>query len=105
MPRKNPTNTSDFDISVTCIQEYRQVHIQEDPDIKATRIGRSTMFTASATHTWQCAAVGGVGAVVKCALLQDLVSVTKITDHIIHETLRLVISCYSPTNVGDEKDI
>ena len=74
---------NDFDISVTCIQEHRQVHIQEDPDIKATRIGRSTKFTASATRNRQGAAVGGVGGVVKCALLQNLVLVTKITDRII----------------------
>ena len=98
------------DISVTCIQKHRQVHIQEDPDIKATRIGRSTMFTASATHNRQGAAVGGVGVVVKCALLQNLVSVTKITDRIIHAPFKgnpktHVISCYSPTNVSDEKDV
>ena len=96
----------DFYISVTCIQE----HIQEDPDIKATKIGRSTMFTASATRNRQGAAVGGVGVVVKCALLQNLVSVTKITHRIIHALFKEypktdVISCYSPINVSDEKDV
>ena len=80
-------HTNDFDISVTCIQEHRQVHIQEDPDIKATRIGRSTMFTASVTRNRQGAAVGGVGVVMKCVLLQNFVSVTKITD-------RISDSCY-----------
>ena len=72
------------DISVTYIQEHRQVHIQEDPDIKATRISRYTMSTASSTRDRQGAAVGRVGVVEKCELLQNLVSVTKITDRIIH---------------------
>ena len=101
---------NDFDISVTCIQEHRQVHIQEDPPIKATRIGRSTIFTVSATRNRQGAEVGGVGVVVKCALLQNLVSVTMITDRIIHALFKgnpktLVILCYSPTNISDEKDV
>ena len=60
---------NDFDISVTFNHEHRQVHLQEDPDIKATNIGRSTMFTASATRDRQGAAVGGVGVVVKSTLL------------------------------------
>ena len=68
------------------------------------------MFTASVTHNQQGAAVGGVGVVVKCALLQNLVSVTKITDRIIHALFKgnpktHVISCYSPTNVSEEKDV
>ena len=110
MPKKNSNHMNEFDISVTCIQEYRQVHIQEDPHIKATRIGRSTMLTASATRKRQGAAVGGVGVVVKCALLQNLVSVTKKTDRIMQALFKgnpkaHVISGYSPTNVSDEKDV
>ena len=46
---------NDFDISVTCIQEHRQVHLQE-----YIRIDRSTMFLASATRKGQVAAVEGV---------------------------------------------
>ena len=65
------------------------------------------MFTASATRNRQGAAVG---VVVKCALLQNFVSVTKITDRIIHALFKgkpetRVVSCYSPTNVSDEKDV
>ena len=46
----------------------------------------------------------------KCALLENLVSVTKITDRIIHTLFKgnpktHVISCYSPTTVSDEKDV
>ena len=68
------------------------------------------MFTASATRNRQGAAVGGVGVVVKCALLQNLVSVTKITDRIIHALFKgnpkaHVISCYSPTNVVMKKTL
>ena len=55
---------NDFDISVTCFQEHRQ-DLQEDRDIKATNIGRSTMFTRNR----QGAVVGGVGVVVKSTLL------------------------------------
>ena len=68
------------------------------------------MCTASATRNRQGAAVGGVGVVVKCALFQNLVSVTNIADLIVHALFKgnpktHVISCYSPTNVSDEKDI
>ena len=68
------------------------------------------MVTASATCNRQGAAVGGVGVVVKCALLQNLVPVTRVTDRIIRTLFKgnpktQVISCYSPTNVSDEKDV
>ena len=43
-------HVNDFDISVICVQEHRQVRLVEDLYTIATRIGRSTMFTASATR-------------------------------------------------------
>ena len=99
-----------FDISVTFIQKHRQIHLKEDPHIKATRIDRSMMFTASATHNWQDVAVGGVGVVVKYSLLQNLVSITKITDRITHAlfkgTLKLISYHAIPRkNVSDETDV
>ena len=58
------------------------------------------MFTAYATRNRQDTAVGGVGVVVKCALLQNLESVIKITDRIIHALFK----GNPKTNVSDEKD-
>ena len=78
---------NDFDISVACIEEHRHAHLQDDPYINATTIGRTTMFTASGTRNRQGAAVSGVGVVVKSSLLQNLVSIIKITDRIIINAL------------------
>ena len=85
---------------VTYIQEDRQVHIQEDADIKATKTGRSTMFTASATSNRQGAAIGVVRVVLTSPLIQNLVSITKTTYRTVHALLKgnlkkHVISCHS----------
>ena len=68
------------------------------------------MSTASAIPNRQSAAVGGVGVVVKSSLLQNLVSITKITDRVIHALFKgnpksRFISRYSPTNVSDETNV
>ena len=60
-------------LSSTSAKEELDKHMNDFDisPIKATRIGRSTMFTVSSTRNRQGAAVGGVGVVVKCALLQN----------------------------------
>ena len=68
------------------------------------------MFTASAIPNRQSAAVGGVGVVVKSSLLQNLVSITKITDRVIHTLFKWnpksrFVSCYSPTNISEETNV
>ncbi|XP_038055821.1 craniofacial development protein 2-like [Patiria miniata] len=100
----------DYNLSVTCIQEHRQVHRPEDPDIRISSLGSSTIFTSSATRNRQGAAVGGVAITVQTSLLPLLTSISKINDRIMLAIFKgnpktYVVSCYSPTNTSDEASI
>ncbi|XP_038055814.1 craniofacial development protein 2-like [Patiria miniata] len=91
-------------------EKHRQVHQPEDPDIRISSLGSSTIFTSSATRNRQGAAVGGVAITVQTSLLPLLTSISKINDRIMLAIFKgnpktYVVSCYSPTNTSDEASI
>ncbi|XP_038045172.1 uncharacterized protein LOC119719753 [Patiria miniata] len=90
--------------------EHLQVHRSEDPDIRISSLGSSTIFTSSATRNRQGAAVGGVAITVQTSLRPLLTSISKINDRIMLAVFKgnpktYVVSCYSPTNTSDEASI
>ena len=92
---------NDFYISVNCIQEHRQVHIQEAPPIKATRIGSGCRCSQPPRHVKdKVQQLGRWCSSEMCTAPEPCVS------HQVKGNLNThVISCYSPKNVSNEKDV
>lgn len=91
---------NDYNIAIICIQEYRYVHNDEEPDIVALDIGSNTLFTSSSVRNSVGAAVG---IAVKTSLLPLVTSIQNVNDRIVTMVLKgnpktQVISCYSPHN-------
>ena len=90
-----------YKISICAIQEHRIMHSDGDPPICSHVIGPYTLFTASAWKSSINATIGGVGILIKSALLSLIQSIDKISDRVVSVTFKgnpktTIISCYAP---------
>ena len=63
---------NDFTIDITCVQEHRFVHADNDPDIVVRNIGSSVLFTLTASRNSIGASIHGVGIAINTKLLPIL---------------------------------
>ena len=95
-------------IDIICIQEHRYTHTE---DIKYHETGNGwSLAIVSAWKNSVNAAVGGVGLLIGPRALKTLNSVEKIQPRMMAATFNgnpraTIISCYSPTNVGEENEL
>ena len=98
---------NDFTVDITCVQEHRFVHADNDPDIVVRNIGSSVLFTSTASRNSIGASIHGVGIAINTKLLPILKSVNKHDNRIVSATFKgnpktTVVACYSPHNAVDE---
>ena len=97
----------DHNIDIICIQERMYTHSN---DIKYHDTGnRWTLATASVWKNSINATIGSVGMLLRPRALKSLNSIEKIQPRMMVATFNVnpsstIISCYSPTNVGEETD-
>ncbi|XP_046858609.1 uncharacterized protein LOC124452060 [Xenia sp. Carnegie-2017] len=98
---------NNYAIDITCVQEDRFVHADNDPDIVIRNIGLSVLFTSTASRSSIGASIHGVGIAINAKLVPFLESVDKHDNRTISSILKgnpktIVVACYSPHNVLDE---
>ena len=92
---------------IISIQEHRFIH--EDTDIKEHTYDKWKLLTLSACKNSINAATGGIGMLVSSQAYNTIASVEMISPRIMIVNFQgnphtSVISCYSPTNISDEKE-
>ena len=101
---------NDYTIDITCVQEHRFVHADNEPEIVIRDIGSSVLFTSTASRNSIGASIHGVGIAINSKMLPLLETVDKHDNCIICATFKgnpktTVIACYSPHNALDESII
>ena len=97
----------DHNIAITCIQEHRIIHAEDDPHIVTTSLGDSSFFTSSTVCNSNGAAIGGIGILINKSALSSLSMIKRVNDRIMVATFcgnpkTTVVCCYAPHNESDE---
>lgn len=97
---------TNYNISLTCVQEHHYFHLDDEPDIRSHDIWDCTLFTTSAVRNLSSASIGGVRIAVRISSFPLVISISaRIVMFILKGNPKTVIvSCHAPHSNRPERD-